>query len=79
MNELRPDEKWYFKTPILILAFLCIGPFMLPLVWFNPRLDVKNKVVISIITVIVTIILSAILVRSLGSIAEYYNILKQSL
>lgn len=71
------DEKWYFKAPVLVLAFLCIGPFMLPLVWFNPCLSNRKKTVISVIALILSILLGMILSKSLGSIDEYYKLLKQ--
>lgn len=44
--------KWYFKTSVLIIAFLCAGPFALPLLWLSPHLSNRNKVLISIVVVI---------------------------
>ncbi len=23
----KPQDKWYFKTNVLVIAFLCVGPF----------------------------------------------------
>ena len=49
--DKKPQDKWYFKPYVLIIAFLCVGPFVLPLVWFNPSFSRRKKVVVSIIIV----------------------------
>ncbi|MDD4981132.1 MAG: hypothetical protein PHC54_07760 [Candidatus Omnitrophica bacterium] len=72
MDE-RKKEKWYFKTGSLILSFLLVGPFMLPLVWVHPRFSKKSKLIISAAIIIFTIILTALLVRALRSLGAYYQ------
>ena len=69
----KRQEKWYFKSSILVTAFLCLGPFALPLVWLNPRFSKKNKVIISIIVVILSYYLWSMLTRSVVSISRYYQ------
>ncbi len=76
MNN-KPQEKWYFKTSVLVIAFLCIGPFALPLVWFNPRFSPKAKIIISAIIIILSYFLGAVLFNSLQSIIRYYKIIFQ--
>jgi len=73
----RQQDKWYFKTSMLIIAFLCVGPLALPLVWFNPRFSKRSKVIISIIVIILTYYLGIAFVNSLKSISRYYQILFQ--
>jgi len=68
-------EKWYFKTGSLIVSFLLVGPLMLPLVWANPRFSKKSKAVISVAIIILTVTLTALLVRSLRSLGCYYQFL----
>ena len=60
--------KWYFKTSFLIAAFLCVGPFALPLVWFHPKFSLNVKFTISVIVVIVSIILGIWLANALKTI-----------
>ena len=60
----RARTKWYFSTSIVVIALLCVGPFALPLVWFNPRWNRSMKIVLTILVVIVTI-LCCIIVRNL--------------
>lgn len=76
MNN-KPQEKWYFKTSVLVIAFLCIGPFALPLAWLNPRFSPKAKIIISAIIIILSYFLGAVLFNSLQSIIRYYKMIFQ--
>lgn len=75
----KPREKWYFKSSALIIAFLCIGPLVLPLVWLNPRFTQKTKIIISAIIVALSYFLGALFFNSLKSISSYYETLFQGL
>jgi hypothetical protein len=37
LEEAGPAKKtvWYTRTSFLVIAFCCVGPFMLPLVWLR--------------------------------------------
>ncbi len=70
----KPEqEKWYFKTYWLVIAFLCIGPLALVLLWINPRFNSKNKIIISVIVLAVSYIFGVLFVESLRKIMEYYQ------
>jgi uncharacterized membrane protein YvbJ len=69
----KPKEKWYFKTSVLVIAFLSVGPLALPLVWLNPRYSKKTKVIISASIIILTYVLGVMLLNSLKSITGYYK------
>jgi hypothetical protein len=71
--EKKSQVKWYFKTRWIIVAFLCIGPFALPLIWFNPRFNQKNKIIITILVVIITYYIGLVFINSLKSIIRYYQ------
>lgn len=73
--EKKPQEKWYYKTSILIIAFLCIGPFALPLLWFNPRFTRNKKIGISVIVIILSYFLGIIFIHSMKLINEYYQMI----
>src|SRR5437868_3810854 len=51
---LVKKAPWYFKTSFVIMALLCVGPFALPLVWFNPGYGKQKKIVITIIVLVLT-------------------------
>ena len=74
----RPEAKWYFKTYWIVIAFLCLGPMALPLVWLNPRFSPKKKVIVTIIIIILSYYLGSLLINSLGSIKQYYGIIFQN-
>ncbi|MFC1709687.1 zinc ribbon domain-containing protein [Candidatus Omnitrophota bacterium] len=71
--EKKPEKKWLYKTHVLVIGFLCVGPLILPLVWFNPDFSKKKKVVISIIVIILTFFICSFLVSSLKTINCYYQ------
>lgn len=69
------SHKWYFKTSMLAVAFLCVGPLAIPLVWINPRFGVNKKIVLSVVMLLISVVLGILVVRSLVSLKEYYDIL----
>ena len=79
MIEGKPQEtKWYFKTSWIVIAFLCVGPLALPLVWFNPRFSRKTKIIVTIITINLSWCLSSLLINSLRSLKQYYGLILQN-
>ena len=75
---MTPDpNKWYFKTSVYIIAFLCVGPFALPLAWINPRYNTGKKIIITLVTLIITGILAVMMAKSIGSIMDYYRQMQQ--
>jgi len=78
MLDKNRQGKWYFKTSALVISFFCVGPFMLPLIWFNPRLSKKYKAIATIIIVILSYYVGLLFVTSLRSIIKYYEMLFQN-
>lgn len=71
---VKPTQnKWYFGASFLVISFLCIGPFMLPLVWFNPGLARDKKIAVTIIITIISIVLGILLANSIKSVSNYYK------
>lgn len=54
--EKREEElKWYYRPwVVILLIFLALGPFGLPLVYYSPRFNKTWKIVLTIITLIYT-------------------------
>jgi hypothetical protein len=65
------DAKWYHRTPAIVVSVLLIGPFALPLIWFNPKYSMVNKVIWTIVIIGFTLLLCV------GSVGLYANLLKQ--
>jgi uncharacterized membrane protein YvbJ len=67
----RQKTKWYFTTSTVVVALVCLGPFALPLVWFNPRYKISTRLVVTFLVIAITILLSYLL----GHI--YHNLMEQ--
>ncbi len=77
--DKKHQGKWYFKISILIIAFLCVGPFALLLLWFNPRFSKKTKIIISVVIIILSYYLGIWFVNSLKTVGSYYKLIFQEL
>lgn len=73
--EDKDKQKWYFKSWSLVISFLCVGPFMLPLVWVNPHLNKNTKIIISVAIIILTYLLVVVSLKSLKTISNYYQLM----
>ena len=73
MLDKGQRDKWYFRTYWVVIAFLCVGPLALPLLWFNPRFSQKMKIVISIFVFVLTYYLSVFFGKSLKTVMSYYQ------
>ncbi|MFA5164845.1 MAG: zinc ribbon domain-containing protein [Candidatus Omnitrophota bacterium] len=69
----KGQRKWYFKTYAFVIAFLCIGPFALPMVWFNPDYGRMKKLNITLAALIVTVVIVIAFAKSLEVIGGYYG------
>lgn len=74
--EKKP-AKWYFKTGSLVTAFLCVGPLALPLLWLNPGITGRKKILMSVLVILISIYLWTVLAGSVRTISEYYDLLNE--
>ncbi|OHB59358.1 MAG: hypothetical protein A2167_07335 [Planctomycetes bacterium RBG_13_46_10] len=65
--------KWYFSTSNIIVAFLFVGPLVLPLVWFHPHYKKNTKIIITTIISIVTILVVYLLIKLFPGVFQYYS------
>lgn len=54
--------KWYHSRRAVVIGLVTLGPFALPMVWSNPRYSILLKVTITILTLVVTALLVALLI-----------------
>jgi uncharacterized membrane protein YvbJ len=73
----RREDKWYFNTSTFIIAFLCVGPLALPLLWLNPRFSKKTKIIVSVIIIIVSYYLGVVFLKSIKAISKYNQQINQ--
>ena len=77
LNKGRSEKrKWYFRTSTLTVGFICLGPLaplLLPLLWLNPHFNKRNKIIITLIVLILSFWLGKVVIDSVKTIAEYYQ------
>jgi hypothetical protein len=71
----RRKTKWYYSNSAVLIAFLCLGPLALPLVWLNPRYNAVVKIALTVIMLAVTVVLSLSVVRMYNNILEQFEVL----
>lgn len=71
--------KWYHKTSMIVVAFLCVGPLALPLIWIHPRYDLTKKIVGTILMVVATYVLWVVMKDSFDRIMNQYRDLKAAM
>ena len=49
-----PKKKWHQSNGALILAFLTVGPFAIPLVWTNRRHSLAVKIILTALMLAIT-------------------------
>ena len=73
--DKKLQDKWYFSTALLVIAFLCIGPLALPLLWLNPRFTKKTKIITSLIIGVLSYYLIVLFINALKILNEYYRLI----
>ena len=73
-----PQQKapWYFSLTGLIIAFFCVGPFMLPLVWIHPKMKLPSKLILTGIIAWVSWVTGKALIVAFGHLKEYFQLLQ---
>ena len=71
--KTQKQTAWYFGNTGLIISFLCVGPLMLPLIWFNPRFDIKIKWFLTGVILLITWGLARMISPLVQNIYQYYN------
>jgi hypothetical protein len=76
-RETAQKQKgpWYYSTSTLVLTLFTVGPFALPLVWFNPKYSVTKKVILSIVILLISWWLFKMFITSLQVIKQSYGLI----
>jgi len=76
-SSLRLAEKqtrWYFRKSFIILAFCCVGPLALPLIWFRPKTSRGWKIGLTLGILVLSWILFQVTMESIRTIKEYFKL-----
>ncbi|OGS05509.1 MAG: hypothetical protein A3G41_02545 [Elusimicrobia bacterium RIFCSPLOWO2_12_FULL_59_9] len=77
-GEMLGDARkppWYLRPGFLLLAFLCVGPLMLPLVWLHPGMGRAKKAYYTFLIAAVSAVLGWAATRSISHLRDYYNLM----
>ena len=66
---------WYFKPGMLVVAFLVVGPLMLPLLWLNPHVSRRSKLVWTVVILVVSLVLILSTIKAISTLIEYYRMM----
>ena len=71
------DElPWYYRTSTIVIAFACVGPLALPLLWLRPRTPLVWKLVWSLVVLVLTWILYRLSIETIGMLQESLQMLQ---
>jgi uncharacterized membrane protein YvbJ len=68
--------KWYFQKSFIIIAFLCVGPLALPLIWWRPQTTLAWKIGLTIGILVFSWILFQATMESMSILKEYYKLIE---
>jgi succinate dehydrogenase hydrophobic anchor subunit len=71
----KARTKWYFRTSVVVIAVLCIGPLALPLVWLNPRYRIITRILATLIVISFTILFCYLAVSTYARLMEQISAL----
>ena len=69
----KTKNPWYFRKSSLVLSFLFVGPFMLPLVWTHPQFSRTKKIVLTVMIIAITIILAKLMADTLKRFQQSFE------
>ena len=67
---------WYFRTTFIVIAFCCVGPLALPLIWWRPNTTRTWKIVVTVGILMVSWLMVITTLRSIEVIREYYELME---
>ncbi|MCG3177186.1 MAG: hypothetical protein MOGMAGMI_02154 [Candidatus Omnitrophica bacterium] len=75
----KAKDPWYHKDAALVILFLAVGPLVLPLVWTNPRYDLRRRIIVTVVVLVLTYAMTVAMARSIQAIMDYYSQLEEVL
>lgn len=71
-NEISGTKtKWYLRPASVILALFFFGPFAIPLVWMSPAIKRLYKILLTVVTILITIWLIKVSVDTYSMIESH--------
>lgn len=74
-HHREDTTKWYFRKSFIVIAVCCVGPLVLPLIWWRPNTTRGWKIGLTIVILALSWILFQLTLESIQKITEYYKLL----
>ena len=74
-SRKKDAAPWYFRKANIIIAFLCVGPLALPLIWWRPNTSRAWKIVITAMVLALSWLTYLSTMNSIRVIEQYYKML----
>jgi hypothetical protein len=75
MPPAQENMPWYFRTGFIIIAFCCVGPLMLPLVWARPKTSIVSKILFTVLIGLLSWGMWIVMQRSVIVLKQYYDLI----
>ncbi len=66
---------FYFRTSFIVIAFCCVGPLALPLIWWHPRTTRTWKIIWTIVILVLSYLMWVAMQKSLESLKQSYDLI----
>ncbi|MFH1022241.1 MAG: zinc ribbon domain-containing protein [Planctomycetota bacterium] len=68
-------RPWYFSTSFIAIAFCCVGPLVLPLIWWRPQTTRAWKTALTVGILVLSWILFRVTLESIETLKQYYELM----
>ena len=72
---LKDKTPWYYKTSSIVMGFLFVGPFILPLVWMNPKRSMTAKIIQSVVIIGISYFMWKAFQSAMQTLNQYYHMM----
>lgn len=67
---------WYFRTSVIVLLFLSVGPFALPLIWWRPNTSRAWKIGITVGVLLLSWLFWLASLKALEGFEQYFELIQ---
>lgn len=80
MNNESGKTKWYYEPwVVILLIFVALGPFGLPLVYKSPKFNRTSQVIVTLLTVLYTWLLVDATMKGIELVIKTFEDFKTTL
>ncbi len=79
-EPISPVERvpWFFRMSWIVVMLLSIPPFALPMIWPNPKLSLTMKIVLTVVSLVLTYLLVISVLGTIKLLHQAEGMMKDS-